>query len=313
MNSLLHFELPLVDLKDMDPTKFISYYLENKSEFEQTIEAAGALKFRGVQIESIESFQNIINSISDKFLNYIDGNSPRTKLTGNIYTSTEYDKAQKITMHNELSYSASWPNQLFFTCLIPSDKGGETLLADSREILRKMPEDIVEEVRSKGLTYIRNLHGGRGMGPSWQETFETKDKNKLEEYCQKLNIQYEWIEGNMLKLKQFHEGIIRHRKTGELVWFNQIDQFHPCHLGGELYEVMLSLYPSVAEFPMYVEFGDGTQIEEKIVKEIIHTIDGLTVAPEWNKNELLIIDNELVCHGRNSYDGERKVLVSMSK
>jgi len=49
-----------------------------------------------------------------------------------------------------------------------------------------------------------------------------------------------------------------------------------------------------------------------LIKEIIETIDSLTIAPQWNTNELLILDNEIVCHGRNSFTGDRLVLVSMS-
>lgn len=112
-------------------------------------------------MESQEDFQEIMNFISEKFLAYIDGNSPRTKLSFNMYTSTEYDQNQKITMHNELSYSHKWPNKLFFSCMDVADTGGETLLADSRRILQAMDAAIVEEVEKKGVTYIRNLHAGK--------------------------------------------------------------------------------------------------------------------------------------------------------
>ncbi|AOM78762.1 TauD/TfdA family dioxygenase [Pedobacter steynii] len=306
--------LPLIiGLSDADSVNFISYYQTNKIEIEEQLNRIGAIKFQNVSISSLHDFQDIVNAISDKFLSYVDGNSPRTKLTDNVYTSTEYDKNQKITMHNELSYSAQWPNKLFFSCLIPSETGGETLLADSREIVKAMNPEIVEEVKRKGITYIRNLHGGLGLGPSWQDTFETADPRQLETYCKSYNITYQWGENGILRLMQPSKGVIRHRTTDELIWFNQIDQFHPVHLGDEIYEIMQSIYESTEDFPMNVKFGDGTAIEEDMVHEILNTIETVTIAPVWNKNELLIIDNELVSHGRNEFSGERKVLVSMSK
>lgn len=306
--------LPLsIDLTDMDSVSFISYYLNNKIEIEKQLSQIGAVKFKQVNISSLQDFQNIVNAISDKFLSYVDGNSPRTKLTDNVYTSTEYDKTQKITMHNELSYSAQWPNKLFFSCLIPSETGGETLLADSREIVKSMNPQIVDEIKRKGITYIRNLHGGLGLGPSWQDTFETPDRIQVELYCKTYNITYQWHENGNLRLMQPSKGIINHRTTNELVWFNQIDQFHPVQLGNELYEIMQSMYESTEDFPMNVKFGDGTKIEEDLVQEILKTIEDITIAPVWNRNELLIIDNELVSHGRNKFSGDRKVLVSMSK
>jgi hypothetical protein len=216
-------------------------------------------------------------------------------------------------MHNELSYSAKWPGKLYFSCLQPATTGGQTLLADSREILRKMDKDIVAEIRARGITYIRNLHGGDGMGPSWQDTFETDKKEQVGAYCRTHRMDFEWSENGNLRLRQSARGIIPHRTTGEEVWFNQIDQFHPCHLGGEILETIQLLYGSPENFPMYVEFGDGKEIGEALVSEILRTIDTVTMAPAWETNEFLVVDNELVSHGRNKYTGSRKVLVAMSE
>lgn len=307
-------QLPVVvRLDEMSPEAFIGYYREHRGEIETLLQDKGAVKFKGVLIDSLESFQRIVDSISDKFLNYIDGNSPRTKLSGNVYTSTEYDQSQRITMHNELSYSAKWPNKLFFSCLKPAETGGETLLADSREILKKMDKDIVAEIRGRGITYIRNLHSGGGMGPSWQDTFETDKKEQVETYCRSYGMDFGWSDGDMLRVRQPAKGIIAHRSTGEQLWFNQIDQFHPCHLGEEILETIQLLYGSPGNFPMYVEFGDGKEISEDMVHAILDAINTVTIAPRWDTNELLVVDNELVSHGRNPYTGSRKVLVAMSE
>lgn len=301
------FEMSLIS-KD----QFVNFYKTNTIEIERLLNTFGAIKFKGVVIENQNDFQLIINSISEKFLNYIDGNSPRTKLSGNVYTSTEYDKEQIITMHNELSYSHEWPGKLFFTCLKKAESGGETLLADSRKILNAIDRTIVEEVENKKLTYIRNLHGGIGMGPSWQETFETLEKSEVESHCKRLNIKFEWKKDNSVRLITTRDGIIKHRGSGAKVWFNQIDQFHPSHLGEEYYETIKLLYEDPRDFPMFVEFGDGSQIDEKTVKNIFSSIDRVKIAPQWGLNEILLVDNELVSHGRNYYKGDRKVLVSMS-
>ncbi|MBC9914886.1 TauD/TfdA family dioxygenase [Chitinophaga varians] len=303
----------VINTNAADADSFISLYSANEAAIEEILSTVGALKFTGVNISDVGGFQQIVDRISSKFISYIDGNSPRTKLAGNIYTSTEYDKTQKITMHNELSYSAKWPGRLYFTCLVPAETGGETLLADSREILRQMDKTIVEEVRKRGISYIRNLHGGTGVGPSWQDTFETNDRAQLETYCRTYGIDFEWKDDNGLILRQASPGIIKHRKTQQEVWFNQIDQFHPIQLGEEVYESMMLLYDSPEEFPMYVCFGDGKEIEESMIHDMMDTISALTIAPAWEANELLIVDNELIAHGRNPFTGERKVLVTMSE
>lgn len=305
--------LPFMDLGAIAPGDFVAWYNDQRQEIDKVLLDKGVVKFHGVQIASAEDFQNICDAIGSKFLSYIDGNSPRIKLSGNVYTSTEYDPAQRITMHNELSYSAKWPGRLFFSCIQPALTGGETLLADSREILRQMDPAIVDEIEKRGITYIRNLHSGEGMGPSWQDTFETTSKEQLERYCRQYNIAFEWTANGHLRLLQSAVGISTHRQTGERIWFNQIDQFHPSHLGEEMYETMGIIYGTPDQFPMYVRYGDGKDISESVVLDILHTIETVTIAPVWEKHELLIVDNELVAHGRNSYTGERKVLVAMSE
>jgi len=302
-----------VELGGLDPESFIALFRDNEEQVRTWLLQKGAVKFKGLPIGSVEIFQKIVDSISSKFLNYIDGNSPRTKLSGTVYTSTEYDKSQRITMHNELSYSAKWPNKLFFSCLTPAATGGETLLADSREILKKLDADIVSDIRKRGISYIRNLHGGQGVGQSWQDTFETTDKAQVEAYCRAYAIEFEWREDDNLRLKQFSKGIIRHRETKEEVWFNQMDQFHPSQLGEETYEAMMMIYDSPEEFPIYVTFGDGGEIDAGTIKRLIQRVEEVTFFPPWQKDELLIVDNELVCHGRNSFTGDRKVLVAMSE
>jgi hypothetical protein len=303
----------VVELGGMTSNEFIRYFLTHQEGIDGKLMTAGAIKFDGVRIDTLDDFQQIVNSVSHKFLNYVDGNSPRTKLTGNVYTSTEYDQSQKITMHNELSYSARWPNKLFFSCLQPAASGGETLLADSREILERMDPAIVRAIEEKNIIYIRNLHSGTGIGPSWQYTFETGDKADVEKYCRALGIDFEWRMNDTLRLFQPSRGIIRHRQTKEKVWFNQIDQFHPTQLGEEVCEALVAMYDTPEDFPMFVRFGDGGEIPEEMVQEILQTIAEVTLAPEWQRNQLLIIDNELICHGRNPYTGSRKVLVAMSE
>jgi alpha-ketoglutarate-dependent taurine dioxygenase len=124
-------------------------------------------------------------------------------------------------------------------------------------------------------------------------------------------VQYDWKPDGGIKLTQPSKGIITHPTTGEKVWFNQIDQFHPSHLEQEIYETLMMMYENEDELPMYVSFGDGTKISEEMVKEIRRTVDKQAIANPWQQGDLLMLDNVLVAHGRKPYQGDRKVLVSM--
>lgn len=302
-----------IDLGEVSPDEFIIYFQEHKHEIDNLLYDVGAIKFRGIRLGGIKNFAKILDATSEKFLSYIDGNSPRKKLSDNIYTSTEYDKSQRITMHNELSFSRHWPKKLYFFCEIPAESGGETLIADSREILKRMDKHIVKEIEGRGIRYIRNLHGGLGFGRSWQETFETDDKTQFERYCDHYGIERIWKEDGSVTIMEQSRGIIEHRKTKQKVWFNQIDQFHPYQLGAEVYEAFKLGYASHMDYPIYVTYGDGGIIDDEVIAEVLKTIDEVTLAPKWQENELLIMDNELASHGRNPFTGKRSVLVGMSE
>jgi hypothetical protein len=161
--------------------------------------------------------------------------------------------------------------------------------------------------------YIRNLHGGEGLGPSWQEVFETEDRSVVEKYCGEIDMKYEWKDNGGIKLIQVRPATVFHPVTEEKVWFNQVDQFHPSHFNAEIYEtLMLLANDNEEELPLYASFGDGSKISEAIIREVQSTIDNVTVVRPWEKGDFIIVDNMLTAHGRKSYTGERQIVVSMS-
>jgi alpha-ketoglutarate-dependent taurine dioxygenase len=154
----------------------------------------GAVVFKGFQVDTSEKFNAFMKGLPLALGNYVDGNSPRTKLTDSVYASTEYPAELPISLHNELSYSDSWPARLYFCCVVAAATGGSTTIADSRKILASMPARIVDEYERKGVMYVRNLqdNNGMGVGKSWQETFETDNPAEVEAHCRARNIKHEW-------------------------------------------------------------------------------------------------------------------------
>ena len=53
--------------------------------------------------------------------------TPRTDLTDQVYTSTEYPAHLEVFLHNELSYAGWSPGRVFFCCLVPAETGGRHL------------------------------------------------------------------------------------------------------------------------------------------------------------------------------------------
>lgn len=285
----------------------------------QQIDAAlldhGAILLKGFRVDTAERFDGFMGGLPLALGNYVDGNSPRTKLSSAIYTSTEYPAELPISLHNELSYSDIWPARLYFCCVVAAATGGSTTIADSRLILDDLPRDIVEPYERKGVMYVRNLQGGDGpgVGKSWQQTFETTSRSDVESHCRARNIKYEWLPDDALRLIQIRPALALHPQSGAKVWFNQADQFHPSTNPPEVYEALLELYEdSPLDMPQYSCFGDGTPIPDAMLAQVRAVMARREVAFPWEVGDLMVVDNMLSAHGRSPYTGARKVLVSMS-
>ena len=298
--------------KNSDDTDIKHLIKEQFGDVKNILDRQGAILFKDYNVFDQSRLSEFIDSLPGEPLNYIDGNSPRSQLESHVYTSTEHPSDVFISLHSELSYAKTWPSHLFFCCEIAPEKDGNTLIADNREIIKALPADIVEMFQTKGVIYHRNLHGGFGSGPSWQNTFETEDKSVVEKHCQASDTQFRWTDSGSLILSQKRLGTIDHPITGETCWFNQADQFHPSTNPPEVYEALVELYGETPEeFPQNATFGDGSEIPLDILDEIRATTEKVTVIFPWEKGDLLALDNVLFSHGRNTFSGPRKILVAM--
>ncbi|MEN5378516.1 TauD/TfdA family dioxygenase [Sphingobacterium kitahiroshimense] len=295
-----------------NPLEITKIFQNELNEVLKILNLYGAILFKGGNISDSEKLDACISNFPGARLNYFDGNSPRRKIINKVYTSTEHPAELLIPLHNELSYSKNWPLYLFFCCETAPLIGGSTTLGDSRKIIEDMPDDLLNDFRAKGVCYIRNLHNGLGVGKSWKETFETDEISNVEEYCRNNDIQIEVSGDGSIKLTQFAPGTIAHPVTGEEVWFNQADQFHPTTNPPEIFEALQDFYgESFHEMPQYACFGDGDPIPLEYLNIIRNVLKKNTVFFTWERGDLLLADNMRVCHGRDTFEGERKILVSM--
>ena len=307
----------LVELRPENGTKpdvsvLTSWYQQKEAFIEQTLLKHGAILFRGFGINTPGAFARFTRSVSRSLLDNKEENVPRTKLTAGVYTSTEYPAEYRLSMHSEYSYSHHWPARLFFCCIVAAREGGETPIADNREILRSLDPEIVDQFRQKKVAYLRNLHGGRGFGLAWQTAFQTDNKEVVEKYCLESSIEFSWTE-NGLRLRQALDGIITHPGTGEMVWFNQAPQFHPSDYPPDICQSILEVYKDEAELPQSVRFADGTPMDATLLDKIRRTMEEKSVLFRWQEGDLLMVDNVLVSHGRMPFIGPRKILVAMSQ
>ncbi|HEX8579301.1 MAG TPA: TauD/TfdA family dioxygenase [Allosphingosinicella sp.] len=309
--------LPVPILPDDDPSACALLRLaeEQRGALSDALLQAGALLFRGWRIHSLDDFSAAVTAFSgspDRF-GYAGGASPRKGLGGGgLYTSTEYPPDMWLSLHNELSYAAVQPRRLFFFCLVEPEVGGETTLADSRQILAALDPALVDDFRSRRLTYIRNLSPIAGSGYGWPDAFETADPADAEARARALGAAVEWGEHGVMRVSQTLPATRRHPESGEEVWFNQADGFHPSALRPASYAEQMALCGSEEHFRLNVTFGDGGAIPLAALSHIRETLRAHTIGHRWRRGDIVVLDNHLAAHGRAPFSGPRKIALAMT-
>jgi len=271
----------------------------------------GAVLFRGAAAASAADFHDIVNCFGAPFTEYLHGNSPRTAVHEGVWTSTEYPAEYDISMHNELSQSAIWPDRLFFCCLVAAKTGGETPVSDGRAMVADLDPVVRERFESRGVAYLQSMHGGLGLGRSWMETYETDDRDKVEELLRGAGVQFTWTEDADLRIRQVRPATRTHPLTGEEVWFNQAEQWHVSSLPGDQGKELLAMVESDEELPLHATFGDGSPISSADLDHVRAVAKQNECAIPWQAGDVLMIDNMLVMHGRRAFTGARQILVAM--
>jgi alpha-ketoglutarate-dependent taurine dioxygenase len=301
---------PLVIQPAMDGVDLCSWAEKHHPLIETEVAQHGAILFRGFNLGSVEKFETFVQASSGGALDYKERSSPRSQVSGNIYTSTDYPPSYPIFLHNEQSYNLVFPLRILFFCVTPAETGGETPIADSRRVLARIDPAVRERFRAKGYMYVRNF--GDGMGLSWQEAFRTSEPADVEAYGRENDIQLEWKDGGRLRTRQVRHAVARHPKTGEEAWFNHATFFHVTTLVPQVRDSVLAEF-SAEDLPNNTCYGDGSPIEPEVMDHLREVYAQETISFPWQQGDVLLLDNMLMSHGRAHFTGPRKILVGMAQ
>jgi hypothetical protein len=301
-------KLPLIITPTVDNVDLAGWCASHHGDIDNYLDRYGAILFRGFALPGAEEFEGVASSIAnDLFAEY--GDLPPEAASERIYHSTPYPPDKMILFHNESSHLSSWPLRQFFFCMIPSQKQGETPLLDCRTVCEALDPEIVEEFAHKDLMYVRNF--SEGIDVPWQDFFHTDDKAAVEQTCAAAGMSSEWTEQG-LRVRQLAKAVRTHPRTGERIFFNQVQLHHVSCLDAETRTALRQLF-SDANLPRNVYFGDGTPIPDEVVDRIGEVYEELCVETPWQRGDLIALDNMLVAHARRPFAGERKILVAMGE
>jgi alpha-ketoglutarate-dependent taurine dioxygenase len=301
--------LPLVLEPAVEGLSLVDWTATNRQHLEQELLRYGAILFRGFNLNTVDEFERFMKSLAGDLLDYSYRSTPRTQVSGKIYTSTEYPAHQTIPLHNEMSYARQWPMMLGFFCMEAAEDGGETPLADSRKVYQRIGESTLDRFRKKRVRYVRNY--GDALDLTWQNVFQTQKRADVEDFCREAGIEFEWKSDERLCTSDVCQAVAEHPQTGEMVWFNQAHLFHVSNLQSEIRDSLLN--SSGGEPPRNAFYGDGMPIDERDLEDIRAAYAKETVVFPWQKRDVLLVDNMLTAHGRRPYRGARKIVVGMGR
>ena len=303
-------KFPLLIRPAHEDANLVGWAQRNRAAIETDLLAHGAILFRDFQTHEAATFAQFVNTLTDELLEYHERAAPRSEVSKNIYTSTEYPAEHCIPLHHEMSYSHNWPTKLWFYCAQPAREGGQTPIASDRKVFELIDPAIKERFMKKKVMYVRNY--GEGVDLTWQETFQTDDQAVVERYCRDSQTEFEWRSKDRLRTRQVRQAVAVHPRTGETVWFNHAHMFHVSNLEPATRASLLSEFKE-DELPRNAFYGDGSSIESDVLEEIREIYSRAAVTFTWQKGDILMLDNFLASHGRESFVGPRRVLVAMAE
>jgi alpha-ketoglutarate-dependent taurine dioxygenase len=268
----------------------------------------GALYLRGLPVHTVEDFASVRDLLISERTPYRENTTPRSNFGDDVFSSTDLPPAQSIRMHNENSYTLTFPGTLLFACLTAPHEGGATPVADCREVLARVPAHVAAKMRATGWRLSR--YYSDFISTDWRTAFATEDPGDVDRYCTDNLIDHAWQPDGALRTGQVRPGIIRHPETGEEVWFNHMLFWNELALDSDLREAL------VAEFgrenlPFNTAFGDGAALTGEDLKALEAAYDAATVREAWQPGDVMLVDNILTAHGRDPFRGERRILVAM--
>ncbi|KAK1711593.1 uncharacterized protein BDZ83DRAFT_723816 [Colletotrichum acutatum] len=305
--------------------------LGESGKLQDLLEKHGAVLVRGAGSASAETFSKLVGAAEKGRGSYphvqIGLAGKRTPLADNVWTANEGSPSTRFYQHNEYSRYTRFPSNIHFYCVKTAPKGGATPIASSANVFEKVQAaipELVEEISKRGLGMKMvfrapgneakvnqfNWAGEHSFGQELApEDDEATTRQKVEKQVRKLTSDFKWNEDGSLELTQHIPGIRRLPESGRPVWFNglvgrhgitrDIGALDPPHIGRD----GMTYLPSV--------YGDDTEIPRRLLDKLLDVIDKEEISLVLEEGDLLLVDNFQVSHGREPWEGDRQILVSM--
>jgi len=228
----------------------------------------GAVLLRGFPLKNAADFSEFIRKFyrGEEAFSQTGLAAARRKIDTLVSEATTLASHVMLPMHNEMAYQNRHPRELVFFCETPAAQGGQTPIADMRQVKKALSPDDVAELKEKGVTYHRYfpnevLPGHSPMFKTWRNTFLTNDRVEVERLCQESGATVRWDAKDGLHIIAQLEVIKQHPLSGDETIFAS-GLRTSCDL--ENWQQQM-LEPTDASYlPLLIQLGDGTAISDSL-------------------------------------------------
>lgn len=315
---------PASECLKTDFAAFKTWFVGHEQALERLLHQFGALRLRGFPVNGSEDFAQMMAHYPSADMGYTGGGTPRAALAGKVFEATRFPKNIRLPLHQEMSYLKHWPLKVGFYCHQPSEVGGATDIGLISRLESLLEPSFLERIRRHGLIYKRNfrdkyvesddqLHPDLvSLHRPWQEAFFTEDRTEAQAACEKMGLEWRWLEDGSLETRYRSSGFVKHPVLGTQHMFNQANTMNTIDSGVNsinwpAYTQRYTKRPK----PTECTFGDDTPMTHDEVMMYRQAGHKATVIVPWQKGEVMLIDNILVLHGRSPYEGERNIQVQL--
>lgn len=269
-------------------------------------------------IFDVESFGTLLVDLHLEKYPYIGGAAPRTVIptaAGKdiIFTANESPPQEPIPFHHELAQCSEPPEYIFFYCETPAESGGQTPIIDSTEVYRFANDtypDFIAKLKQHGARYIRTLPNeddpSSPLGRSYKNSWNVSSEQELEEKLSKIEgCEWEWLPDGSVRVTTEPVPAIR------LVTDHATNQVFQWTFANSIVAAFKGWQDSRNDRHKALLFGNNERMPEEVLQGIADFMEQNRILYTWQKGDVMALNNRLVMHSRNPFEGKRRVLASI--
>ncbi|KAJ8116585.1 hypothetical protein OPT61_g2017 [Boeremia exigua] len=284
----------------------------------------GALLIRGLPINNAEDYSRVAHTFG--FAPHEEVGRPpiRTVLAKNVKTANEGPPELPIWPHNEYGWSTHNPAWLTFSCLQVPESGGATPIISSIGLahkLKTLAPEFYEQLQAKGVRYVYRYGRQQVTSTTGASVFaaygqhvldsdsEATIRQKIEAEVRRHSDLFQWHDDGSLSVTHIVPIIRKHVPTGLTTWFgNLTSAYGRSRHHGATEPPFRGDDGSYHPLPTY---GDGSPIATSDLEFALNFAEELQVDVQWQKGDIVLIDNYAVMHSRKPWVGQRVVLAAL--